>query len=246
MRIGLRNLRRGAAAIGRGADRIGDAGIEATRWIARNPGPSIVIFTTSLFVIVRVSLEAFYGSLGVQPEDVGFNSVQGTLLVSGLFLGMVLILTVLLALAVVVSSSLALGAYAAARGLLLGKGPPGQVRRAMRRGLRLGPVLIPLLGIPFAAYVLYYGAVEDLHSISSGKAIDNPLSPWRADRILVRWTTPERPYKRLNCDRLLYLGENGTRTVIFNASQGAVIEIASKDIDLIFYPRELENPPPPC
>ncbi len=211
----------------------------------RNPAPSIAILTAFLFALVRIAIESFYGSLGVQPEDVGLDSVQETLQGSALILVLVIAITVAYGVGMVVVGSALLGAYAVVRSLLFGGRSDGHIWRGVRRGLRLGPALIPLVCIPFATIVLVNVSFEDLDGIRSGKAVDNPLAPWRAERVLVNWTTPDPPYGSLKCHTLLYLGEGDYRTVIFDARHQTVLEINSKDVDLTFLPAG-HNPRAPC
>lgn len=234
---GLRAVVRAIRAIGRAfgtaIDRVGDAAMAVLGAALRNPTPTVAIATVMLFVLARVPTEIFYGNLGIRPEEVGLNSVQVVLQGSAVILFGSIVTSVLFGLALVAVVSAATGVSAFFMGLSGGQARM-RTRQAVRRAVRLSPILIPVTCLTLTMVVLIDWTIEDVERVGSGREADLPFTPWEAMPVDARWSGSDRPFGLPACDYLLYLGEGSNHVFFYNAWLGATYKINSDDVHLRF------------
>jgi hypothetical protein len=230
-------------------ERLGDWSMASARKAFANAGMTIAIGTVVLFAIARIPTQIYYAQLGVRPEDVGFNSVQvllqGTTTVLLISVGAALIYGVGLPLFSVLywqSAKRFLPDSSPERlrrsrvGRLLLRLLPGirSNKTGIRRILRLGPVVIPLLAVGVALLLLTSRALHDPDLIRDGVQPEPAMTPWRADRVEVRWAQETGSFDLPSCRWLFYLGEDDGRVVLFDAKLDNTYRIASDAVELEF------------
>jgi hypothetical protein len=235
-------------------DRLGDWSMAMARTALRNPAVTIPIGTLVLFAVARIPTEIFYSSFGVRPEDAGLNSVQvllqGTATVLVLSLGVGLLYGIGFPL-------VNAGYYGIMKRIAqkwLGDFPPPHLRQhriwrvfirvtqvnrrsdrsAFQRILRLGPLIIPTFAVSFAALILTSQAIQEANSIKRGVGPEASLMPWQADRTSVLWTRSPPLVHFPGCQWLFYLGESGSRVILFDAKVDRTYRIESGAVQLVF------------
>lgn len=231
---GLRGFQAGAEAVGIGVDRVGDWSMQAMGSLLRSPTLAVAIATAILFVAARIPTELFYGSFGVRPEDVGLNSVQVLLQGSAVTLGLSVLIGALFGLLVVVTVAAGAGIYALVVGRAFSKKPKGYVQRTVRRALRPGALLVPIISIVLATALLILTAIDDAKTVGSGKPLEVLFVPWKAEAVKARWNLPSGHFRLPGCRWLYYLGEGDNRVVLYNAWRGKSYQIDSADVQLEF------------
>jgi hypothetical protein len=230
----LAGIRTGARALGIGVDAVGDRSMQAVRALLRNPTLAVAVATVLLFAVARIPTELFYGSFGVRPEDVGLNSVQVLLQGSAVILGLTLAISALAGLALVVAVAVITGAYSLVVGLTVGQRTKGRARRSIRRALRPGALLIPLISVALATVVLVEVALEDVETVGSGKRLEVIFVPWKATAVQASWDGARDRFRLPGCNLLYYLGEGNHRVVLYDAWRGHTYQVNSEDLQLRF------------
>lgn len=233
MGTGLKGFRAGGWAIGVSVDKLGDWSVAVMRTLLANPALGVAIVTAILFTVARIPTEIYYAYFGVRPEEVGLNSVQVLLQGSAVVLLATIIASALLALTLVLVVALIAGLYSLLVGLFR-KQAKRYVSRSVRRTLRLGALLIPMISVGLGTWSLIELASEDAHTVGRGKPLDGIFIPWKASSVAARWNMPRGHLRLPGCRWLYYLGEGDHRVVLYNALRGKTYQIDSADVQLEF------------
>lgn len=201
----------------------------AVRFVSRNPAIGIAIATAVLFAIARIPTEIFYGKFAIRPEDVGLNSVQVLLQGTATVLVVSLIIAVIYGFGV----PLIMLAYFVLIETLT-KAPQRRRKPGLRRILRLGPILIPVLTIISALVILIGRAEQDAAGIKDGAEIGFQFMPWRAKPVNLIWSQGSERKPLPGCRWLFYLGEGNGLVVLFDSRHGQTYRINSEAVQLDF------------
>jgi hypothetical protein len=217
--------------LGRAVDFGGDLSERVWRKLLDNPALAIAVTTVLLYAVARIPTEIFYSEFGVRPEDVGLNSVQVLLQGSAVSLGLFLFGGVAYSM-IIMALMVLLGVFYA---FLLGrKGAVGTAWGAIRRVLRLSPILVPSASIAVATIFLCISAERDASRVWFGEPLAPRFFPWSAEAVEARWSGTRTGPKLPGCHSLLYLGEGNDRVVLFNALDKQTLRVPTAEIRLRF------------
>jgi Pentapeptide repeats (8 copies) len=224
-------------------------GIDGWLKVASSAAAAVAVATyTCLYVL----LDAFYGDLGVQPEEVGFS--YGNLIVRSLALAVLLWLPVILIfglyaylrawIAFDVATANLNRHLAAQRARLLPPRSTATWPETNRRFQKLGrlaarwvPILLTLLllvgtgNVLSGSLALAHGEASNVRlgfvSASLGQHIGPfPFVPYAAQPLLITWQDPPDPQRKaLLAHRLLYLGGGQSDIVAFDATTDEVLRL---------------------
>ncbi len=231
-------IRGGAEAVGLGVDRLGDRAMKMARVVSRNPAPTLAISTAILYAIARIPIEFFYSAFGVQPENVGLDSVDIFLQASAIMLISFILISAAFALAGLLIAIVLMVPHSIVVGRLPRRGPKLSVwqstAKTLRRILRLSPIAVPLITIPLALISFSLFAIEDAKQVKYGWALHEALVPWKADRVEVTWTGQTQDPHPPHCGPIIYLGEDDGRVVLYDSQREDTYLVNSGDVQLGF------------
>jgi hypothetical protein len=110
-----------------------------------------------------------------------------------------------------------------------------EARRRLLAWSRLVVIVGTLgFGLLTFAWTGWDNAKQDADAVRAGGTATATQFPWRARRVTV---VPESNAKALGlpgCEKLVYLGENGDRVVLFDQVQKRTVRVESGDVQLVF------------
>lgn len=231
-------------------------------WVSEHTLAALTLIGLVAYGVIQLAYVQFYGRLGVDPDEVGFDYVH-TLSQS--------VPTV----AVIIASYTVLAGFAVFALYLLLDGLQRVARRYRRRTgepearqsladswlsrvgtdvpLRAWAVILVALGVAAAAASVYYalGALaekvergEAVHATRLGQAEGlNPLSFSAEPVELVSVSSEETPIARLAGHRLMYLGGSGGIYVLYDSSCKRVIRLPAAEVLMVQPdPEEVQEP----
>jgi hypothetical protein len=112
-------------------------------------------------------------------------------------------------------------------------------RAEAQRGLLRWGAWVALVGTLFVglgAFALegWIRAKDDAAAVRDGESVGDNVFPWRAERVAVTWQGGEVEPPLPGCDRLVYLGDNGGRVVLYDQAGKRTVRVDSGDVQLVF------------
>jgi hypothetical protein len=93
-------------------------------------------------------------------------------------------------------------------------------------------------GLWFGAAMLVFisiaTAIPSANEVKDGNAPNSLLLPWQARNVTARWNVQPVPFHLPSCHRLIYLGEDGNRVLLYDSDVDRALRITSKSLELSF------------
>lgn len=95
-----------------------------------------------------------------------------------------------------------------------------------------------LAGLGFGVFMFLTLSITEASryadDVKKGIVSDSPLYPWREHRVTVTWKTDTPPIELPDCKNLTYLGEDGSRVLLYDSKKLRALRLNSADVELIY------------
>lgn len=123
-----------------------------------------------------------------------------------------------------------------------------ELRAARRRAGKAAPAAA-LFSLVIAAVVLpaflIVKAGPEADDVKGGEGSDSIVFPWNSRKVTARWTVADPPFALTGCAALLYLGEDGSRVLLYDSDADRALRVNAGEVELAF-PEECNDATSPA